>query len=225
MSRPYFQQVPDLLYVDRKPGEKTISAYSKTKNLFKRARLRDDIYANLAYFTKYKVIGDERPDNVAEKLYEDATLDWVILLANNITNIQTEWPMSENSYHNFLIDKYGTEEKIHEIHHYESSGVKNRAGSVIVKKGIHVPVGFAVTYFDNLLGASVSASDNMTITVTNLDYENKIQDNKRNIFILKAEYLNVIFNDLDNIMEYKKGSTQFVSETLKKADNIRLYSN
>jgi len=58
-------------------------------------------------------------------------LDWVILLANNITNIQTEWPMSEYSYHNFLINKYETEEKLQEIHHYECTGVKNSNGSIM----------------------------------------------------------------------------------------------
>ena len=61
----------------------TVSRYAPTmldvKNLFKRAKLREDIYANLAYFTKYQIIGDERPDNVAEKIYDDPTLDWVIL--------------------------------------------------------------------------------------------------------------------------------------------------
>ena len=224
MARPYFRKVPDLLYVNRTPGEKTISNFTKVKNLFKRAKLRDDIYANLAYFTKYQIIGDERPDNVAEKIYDDPTLDWVILLANNITNIQTEWPLSEYSYHNFLIDKYGTEEKLQDIHHYECTGVKNSNGSIIVEDGLHVPVGFAVTYFDRRLSSSVTAQ-NITTAITNLDYENKIEDKKRNIFILKAEYLNLVFNNLDDIMEYKKGSTQYESETLKKADNIRLYPN
>ena len=224
MAKPYFQQVPDLLYVNRAPGEKTISNFTKVKNLFKRAKLRDDIYANLAYFTKYQILGDERPDNVAERVYDDPTLDWVILLANNITNIQTEWPISEYSYHNFLIDKYGTEEKLHEVHHYECTGVKTREGSIIIQEGLHVPVGFAVTYFDNISKSSIT-EQNITKAVTNLDYENNIQDEKRNIFILKTEYLNLIFNNLDDIMEYKKGSTQYESETLKKADNIRLYSN
>jgi len=224
MAKPYFRQIPDLLYPNRAPGEQTISNYSKVKNLFKRTQLREDIYANLAYFTKYQIIGDERPDNVAEKIYEDPTLDWIVLLANNITNVQSEWPMSEYSYHNFLLDKYGTEEKLQETHHYECTGVKNSIGSIIVENGLHVPVGFAVTYFDKRLGTSVSAT-NITSTITNLEYENKIEDAKRNIFLLKTQYLNVVFNDLENIMEYKKGSTQFVSETLKKTENIRLYSN
>ena len=224
MAKPYFQQVPDLLYPNRAAGEKTISNYTQVKNLFKRAELREDIYANLAFFTKYQIIGDERPDNVAEKIYDDPTLDWVILLANNINNVQTEWPLHENSYHNFLIDKYGTEEKLQETHHYECTGVKNVLGSIIVENGLKVPVGFAVTYFDKVLGTSVYET-NITQAITNIEYENKIQNAKRNIFVLKPQYLNVIFNDLDNIMEYKKGSTQFVSETLKRTENIRLYSN
>mgnify|MGYP003127180930 CR=1 FL=1 len=224
MPKPYFRQVPDLLYANRAPGEKNISNYSKVKNLFKRAKLRDDIFSNLAYFTKYQIIGDERPDNVAEKVYDDPTLDWVILLANNITNIQTEWPMRESSYHNFLIDKYGSDEKLLEVHHYECTGVKNRSGSIIIEEGLHVPVGFGVTYFDYRTGSSVYAT-NITKAVTNLDYENVIENKKRNIFILKTQYLNLVFNDLDDIMEYKKGSTQYESETLKKTDNIRLYSN
>ena len=121
MSKPYFQQVPDLLYTDRSSGNKSISSYSKVKNLFKRAKLRTDIYSDLTFFTKYQIKGDERPDNVAEKFYDDSTLDWVILLANNITNIQTEWPLSEYSYNNFLMDKYGTEEKLQEVNHLTTS--------------------------------------------------------------------------------------------------------
>ena len=224
MPKPYFNQVPDLLYPNRASGEKTISNYTKVKNLFKRGELREDIYANLAFFTKYQIIGDERPDNVAEKIYDDPTLDWVILLANNINNVQTEWPLTENSYHNFLIDKYGTEEKLQETHHYECTGVKNTNGAIIVEEGIKVPVGFAVTYYDQGLSSNVSAT-NISEAVTNLTYEDNIQDKKRNIFILKPEYLSVLFNDLEEIMEYKKGSTQYVDGTLKVGENIRLYPN
>jgi len=222
MTKPYFSQLPDFLYVNRAKGEQTISNYSRVKNLFKRARLRTDIYSNLSYFTKYKIIGNERPDNVAEKVYDDPTLDWVVLLSNNITNIQTEWPLSEYSFNNFLIEKYGSEEKLQEIHHYECTGIKNTTGVTIIEEGLHIPVGFALTYYDSGLGQSITASS-VAESVTNLDYENKLQDSKRNIFILKPQYLNTFFNDLEGIMEYKKGSTQYESETLKKAENIRLY--
>ena len=222
MSRPYFSQVPDFLYVNRTPGSKTINDFSQVKNLFKRGKLREDIYSDLSYFTKYKIIGNERPDNVAEKIYDDPTLDWVILLSNNMINIQTEWPMSENSYRNFLIDKYGNDENIGATHHYECTGVKNSKGVDIVPEGLTIDQDFSITYLDPDVG-SVTVS-NISQSISNLEYENKIEDAKRNIFILKPIYLNTIFNDLDKIMEYKKGSTQYVSETLVKGESITLYS-
>ena len=223
MANPYFSQIPNFQYVDRTPGERTISSFKTVKNLFKRAKLREDIFEDLSFFTKYQVQGEERPDNVAEKYYNDPTLDWVILLANNITNIQTEWPMSQQSYYNFLLDKYKTEEKLSEVHHYECTGVKDKSGAIIVKEGVHVAVGFAVTYFDPVLRSKVNAT-NLTTAITNLEYENNIQDEKRNIYVLKPEYLSVVLDDIEYIMEYKKGSTQYLSETLKRAENIRLYS-
>ena len=66
MPKPYFRQVPDFEYVDRTPGDQTISNYRRVKNLFKRARLREDIFEDLSFFTKYKIVGNERPDNIAE---------------------------------------------------------------------------------------------------------------------------------------------------------------
>ena len=76
----YFRQVPDFDYINRNAGSTLISDYLPVKNLFKRGKLREDIFGNLAYFTKYQIVGDERPDNVAYDFYNDATLDWVILL-------------------------------------------------------------------------------------------------------------------------------------------------
>ena len=65
---------------------------------------------------------------------------------------------------------------------------------------------------------------NMTKAVTNYEYEMNKEDEKRNIFLLKPDYLNVVFNDLDDFMPYKKGAAQYVSDTLKKGENIRLYN-
>ena len=87
MANPYFRQVPNFEYVNRTAGADDISNFINVKNLFKRGKLRSDIFGNVNFFTKYKVIGDERPDNVAFKLYQDPTLDWVVLLSNNIINI------------------------------------------------------------------------------------------------------------------------------------------
>jgi hypothetical protein len=218
----YFRQVPDFEYVNTTNDGRNISDYSRVKNLFKRGKLRDDIFGDLSFFTKYQIIGDERPDNVAYKVYDDETLDWLVLIANNIINVQTEWPLSQQAFYNFLIDKYGSEEVLNQVHHYECTGVKNANGATIAKEGLIVPQNFSISYFDSTLGQTITQS-NITKEVTNLEYEEKIQNDKRNIFILKPTYINVVLNDMEQIMPYKKGSTQYVNATLKRGDNIRLF--
>ena len=218
----YFRQVPDFEYVNTTNDGRNISDYSRVKNLFKRGKLRDDIFGDLSFFTKYQIIGDERPDNVAYKIYDDETLDWLVLIANNIINVQTEWPLSQQAFYNFLIDKYGSEEVLNQVHHYETIQVKNSIGSTIVPAGLTVPSDYNISYFDVNSGQRIS-NNNITKEITNLEYEEKIQNDKRNIFILKSIYINVVLNDMEQIMPYKKGSTQFVNATLKRGDNIRLF--
>ena len=219
----YFRNIPDFEYVSRNADTKNISEYQKVKNLFKRGKLKNDIFNDLTYFTKYQIIGDERPDNVAYNVYNDETLDWVILLANNITNIQTEWPLDHQSYYNFLIDKYGSEEEIHGVHHYETQQVRDTNRTIIVPKGLKVPKDYSIEFYDSRLDSYTTMS-NITTEITNYTYENKIEENKRNIYVLKSAYLNVILNDMEESMLYKEGSTQYMSETLVKGENIRLYS-
>jgi len=93
---------------------------------------------------------------------------------------------------------------------------------VIIPSGARVSVGQSVSYYDYGLKQQVIVTD-VALPVTNYMHEQKINDEKRNIFLLKPIYLNIVFDDLENIMEYKKGSTQFVSETLVRGDNIRLF--
>ena len=92
----YFRQVPEFEYVNRSSDGKNIGDYTVVKNLFRRAKIRSDILENLAYFTKYKIQGDDRPDNVAFKVYGDETFDWIVLLSNNILDEETN-PPSLNS--------------------------------------------------------------------------------------------------------------------------------
>jgi len=329
MTQSYFKQVPDFEYVNRTKGNTNISSYITVKNLFKRGKIRPDIFGDLNFFTKYKIIGDDRPDNIAFKEYGDSNLDWVILLANNILNIQDEWPLPQNSLDEILLEKYGTYDKLYsEIHHYETVEIKNSKGGIILPGGLETPnkwrtngnyiqaintkinqisgteskiatvtmyngiknldvgsevyitnisssvyngrfpitsvlkVGEVVIRFTYVLPSipenkqpEILGSEEVTFTVegtvgtgnayyyeyydnnsyhtipvakmtqavTNYEYEIAKEDDKRNIFILKPEYLNVIFNDMDKIMPYKKGAAQYVNNTLKKGENINLY--
>ena len=219
----YFNKLPNFEYVSRLPNAK-IGDYVTVKNFFKRGALEEDILDNLSFHTKYKIIGDDRPDNVAYNFYGNSELDWLVLTCNNIVNIQTEWPLLQNDFDRFLLDKYGSYEALNNTHHYKTQEIKNSKDVVIVPGGVQCSSDYSVTYYDYNTGQEkIVLSRDCTTAVTNYEYEAEIEDEKRNIFLLEPRYLNVIRNDLDAAMPYKKGSTQYVSETLKRADNIRLY--
>jgi len=222
MAKNYFRNIPDFEYVNRTKDGQFISNYTQVKNFFKKGKLREDLFQDLTVFEKYSIKGDDRPDNVAFEIYDDPTLDWVVLMSNNIINIQNEWPLNQQAFENYVLDKYGTIEKLNEIHHYESNEVKDTNGVIIFPKGVRVSAAQSVSYFEPLSEELVTVNP-VAKAVTNYQHEEKINDDKRRIFLIKPIYLNVVFDDLEEMMIYKEGSTQFVSESLKRADNIRLF--
>ena len=217
----YFSQLPEFEYVSRLPDAR-ISDYIPVKNLFMRGKLREDIFQNASVFTKYKIKGDDRPDNVAFEVFGDANLDWLVLTCNNILNVYDEWPMTQINFENYLLEKYGTYENINATHHFETTEVKNTSGVVILPAGLEVDSNYSITFFDEAVEGMTTVNSPVT-EVTNYMYEQKLQDDRRNIFLLKRRFLNVVKDDLEEMMQYKKGSTQYKSETLKTADNIRLF--
>lgn len=224
MPNPYFSNLGDFLYVNRTKEGRSEGDYSLVKNLFKRAKLREDIYQDLAFFSKFDILGDDRPDNVADLIYGDATLDWVVLLSNNIVNVQSEWPLSQADFNRYITEKYDSEEILYSgIHHYESREVKANDDTIIIPAGERVGVGQSVSFYDDITEQQIIRTD-VAMPITNYMYEDKLNDKKRNIFLLKPIYLNILFDDIEEIMANKKGSTQFVSRTMVTGDNIRLYS-
>ena len=222
MANRYFRNIPDFEYVNRTKDGQFISNYTQVKNFFKKGKIREDLFSDLTVFEKYSIRGDDRPDNVAYEIYGDATLDWVVLLSNNIVNIYNEWPLNQQAFESYVLDKYGTLAKLDEVHHYESNEVKDSSGVIIFPKGVRVSVGQSVSYFEPLSDEQVTVNP-VSKAVTNYQYEQSVNDKKRRIFLIKPIYLNVVFDDLEEMMQYKEGSTQFVSESLKRADNIRLF--
>ena len=129
--------------------------------------------------------------------------------------------MQQLEYNQYLLDKYGTYEKINEVHHYETVEIRNRNNVIMVQKGLKVASDYSITYFDERDGGLVTKYP--VKTVTNYDYEESLQEKRRNIILLKPQYLSIALDDLELIMTYKKGSSQYKTESMKTADNIRLF--
>ena len=217
-SKSYFRQLPNLSYPSLANDRSSVYDYQVVKNFFKRAVLRDDIFNEVTAFTKYSVVGDERADQIAYDFYGDSGLDWVILTTNNIIHVRDEWPMGQQDFLTYLNEKY-TSEQLSNIHHYETKLIRDSSGTLVQPEGLHVDSNYSITFLDN----GILRTESKITSFTFLEHETNINDNKRNINVLKGPYLNLFLENIEDIMEYKE-SSQYITDSLKKTENPRIIS-
>lgn len=174
-SRFYFDRFPYIDYDILGDGEK-----NKIKNIFKRFDFRKNIQKYGSIFTKWIVRDDDTPEIIAHKLYGSTHYFWIVLMINKIFDPYFEFPMNEDMVHAYTEKKYGIE-NIHSIHHYESVETADRTT---------LPAGIIVdeTYPHK-------------IGISNIDYEIRKNDNRREILLLNPEYLEDVLNEFNTIME------------------------
>tara|TARA_B100001939_G_scaffold235612_2_gene203168 strand:+ start:1746 stop:2411 length:666 start_codon:yes stop_codon:yes gene_type:complete len=215
----YFDDFSDLLLPSFAQGRNSNNDVVRVKNLFKRAKIRNDILNTPFAFDEFTIVGDARPDNIANEMYNSPFLDWVVLISNNIINVRDEWPMTQSDFQNYLIDKYGTE-LLNEIHHYETLKINDPNGSLLLEAGLKVDENFTLKYSYEGEYKTLSGS-NLLKSVTNYEYEVEKNDDKRNIFLLKSNYISTIISDMREIMTYTD-SSQFIDKRTKKGSNLRI---
>jgi hypothetical protein len=216
----YFREVSDLLYQSQQSNRNSFYDYVRVKNLFRRAKIREDFFQNINVFTKYKILGEERPEQVSEKIYGSPEYDWIVLISNNIINVRTEWPLSDGEFSEYLYRKYSQDE-LDNIHHYETTPVYDSRGKLIIPGGKIVDQNFSITFFDQNLNQSITKTPVKFIST--YEYEIQQNDKKRNIYVLRNRYLQTAVDDMKAIMSYGF-SSQYVDDNTKKGENLRVLS-
>ena len=214
----YFNELPNISYPNLLPASSRIEDRITVKNIFKRSKLRGDVDQSITAFNYYYIKEGYRPDMVAEELYDDSELDWVILTSNNITNVRDQWPLSHNDLYNHILEKYGSEQNILGIHHYETKKMVDEYNRTVIPAGLQVDANFTFQY-KNYSNSIVTV--NPVVSVTNYDYETKLNEEKRRIKILKPQFLSLFITDHQNIMKYND-SSDYISNTLKGTYNPRI---
>lgn len=213
----YFRYLPNLDYPSLRNERTSSGDYTTIKNLFKRAKIRDDLINVFTAFEKYQIVGDDRPDNVAEILYGDPSLDWIILITNNIQNVRNDWPLSQADLNLYLNQKY-TPEELAQIHHYETKEVIANNYGIILPAGLVVDSDFTVTYSD---GYSLVEDTNCINSVSNYEYELRKNDDKRVLYALRPEYISLVEENLRDVFVNEPSSEYVDARTLKAANPRR----
>jgi len=212
----YFRELPELDYQSFLSDSNSSSNYLRVKNLFRRCKLRDDLQSIFTLFNKYEIVEGARPDTVAEELYGDAELDWVVLMTAGIINVRNEWPLSDRQIYNYSLEIYGTQ--LNDVHHYETREVKDANGRLILPKGKVVDSTFRIPNPDSYI-STISPING----ISNYEYEVRKNDAKRSIFLLKESYLQQFLNDMREEMIYSR-SSEYVNENLVRTENTRITS-
>ena len=169
----YFANFPVIPYDSVGNGD-----FKLVTNLLKRVAVRSKIKTNVLIFDTYDVKEGETPEILADKLYDDPELHWVILLVNNITDRYHQWPQNQNQFLTYINDKYSN---VDATHHYEISQV---SGDTTIK----IDIGTDNTDYPT---ASV---------ITNFEYEEELQDEKRKIRLLDPAYLGAFVAEYEKLM-------------------------
>ncbi len=210
----YFRELPNILYPSFLPEKKSSLDFILVKNLFRRVKLRDDLYKNFVIFQKYEIPEGARPDTVAEDLYGSPSLDWVVLTVAGILNVRNEWPLSNRDLYNYCLDKYG--ESLNSVRFFETTEVKDNSGRLVLPKGKIVDSGFTIPNPSN-----PSATLNPVVGISNFIYETRINEEKRNINVLKQENITEFLDDMREIMTYQQ-SSEFVNRRVAQTENTNI---
>ena len=204
----YFRELPDLRYPSFLPEKVSSLDFIEVKNVFRRVKLRDDLNNNFTLFNKYEIPMGARPDNVAEDLYGSAQFDWIVLTVAGIINVRNEWPLNNRDLFDYANNKYG--DSLNSIRFFETIEVKDSVGRLILSKGNIVDSNFTIPK-----PGEPTATLNPVVGISNYEYETRINEKKRSIFVLREEYIQEFLNDMREIMTYKKSSEFIDSKTIQ----------
>ena len=176
----FFDSMPKILYDSKGNGEVKV-----VTNLLKRVAIRTKIKTNALILDTYNVKNGETPESIADKLYDDPELHWVVLMINDITDRYHQWPMYEQQFNTYVNEKYDNPDG---VHHYE---IEQSSGNTRTK----------IEVYNNsaLFSGDTDFYSNAT-TITNREYEESEQDRKRKIKLLDPSFIDQFVQEFELLM-------------------------
>ena len=173
----YFGRFPLMAY-DVKGDKK----YKLLPNILRRVKLRAGIRSSMFLFDNYDVADGERPEDIAFQQYGDPELHWVILMTNNITDRYYQWPLTQPQFQEYMKDKYGAGNE-EAVHHYE---ITQTSGPTSSRDYSHM--------------VECNSDETNPTIISNRDYEQRKQDEYRQIRLLDKRYLDTFVEEFDNLI-------------------------
>ncbi len=208
----YFSYLPEVYVRTTSYRQNNVDPYSLAKNIFRRIKIREDLSDIIMGFSQYTIKNNQRPDQVAYDFYGDMQYDWVVLLCNNILNVYDEWPMTEDELERYIDSEYESPDS---VHHWVTQKIRDTKGRVLIKPGMEVPENWSYTRPD---GTVVGKADTVR-PISVYDYESERNNYKRNIYLLRKQYLGGFVEEFKNLVDYLPNSETNEETNAKKSKN------
>ena len=176
----YFESFPKIFYDSVGQGNPKV-----VTNLLRRVAIRAKVKTNTMLYDTYDVKSGETPEIIADKLYQDPELHWIVMLVNNVTDRYHQWPMKEQQFNTFLNEKYDNPDG---VHHYE---ISQESGDTSTKIEV---------YANEALYTGDTDFYNSATIVTNREYEEREQDKKRQIRLLDPRYVDEFVDEFEELI-------------------------
>ena len=237
----YFRELPDIAYQSPLLHKNSSRDFLLIKNIFRRTKLYDFLESNVTLLNTFTIGDGDRPDTIAEELYGDATLDYIVVLVAGITNITNEWPLQDYQVYDYALEKYGSETEMNAVRYHETLEIIDDQNRQIVPPNLIVDADFKIDGTVNKFPSSTRytlkaltgnrqlddkdeftvATDNIARAVTNLEYEYTENEKKREINVLNRGYIQLFINDLRDIVKYDKSSS-YISKNIAGTENTNV---
>ncbi len=142
----------------------------------------DGIKDNIALMATYDVQNGDTPETLSYKHFGSTDYFWVILM-NHITDRYYQWPLSDSAFEEYVTQKYDNPGAVHHYEKDQSSGSTTGEGPADYEHKIEVNS-------DDADGQSVS----------NYEYESRLQDKKRQIKLLNKSFLGDFISEFDRLI-------------------------
>ena len=192
----YFSYLPNVYTRSSSYRSNSVDPDGRWNNNNRRIKIREELDDVILGFSQYTIKNNQRPDQVAKEFYGDDQFDWVVLLCNNILNLYEEWPMTELELENYIDSEYGTQQD--SVHHWVTQKITDSKGRTLLKDGIQVPENFTYRRPD---GTVVEKADTVR-PISVYDYESEKNEYKRNIYLLRKDYLTGFVEEFSTLVKY-----------------------
>jgi hypothetical protein len=214
----YFNYFPKTFYT----SNNTSLGIDTVTNIIARFGFEKKLKENSSAFYKYTIKDSDTPEIIAGKFYDHVERHWIVLLFNDIIDPQYDWPLKSDTLIKYINTKYSTSQyantantlvtglswaqNISHIQAYYKIITRTSAdGTDIVEKitvDANTYANIAATSISYTLNNASSITQTISKTTqTYYDYEVELNEAKREINLLKSEFVSEVEKEFKRVIK------------------------